>query len=136
MAELSVDITAPEIVDMHNEVLLRFGGMAGVRIPGCVESAVNLAQSAEYYSGNEDGTLGLCFIGSLMFYLNKNQCFIDGNKRTSITAALKLLGDLGLTLAASTKELEEYCVEIAMNTGLKSNDVVRWLGKMITPNVD
>ncbi len=77
MPQLSIEITGEEIIDMHDRALLQFGGMPGMRVDGCVESAIVLAKKAEYYTGNEDGTLGLCFIGSLMFYLNKNQCFMD-----------------------------------------------------------
>lgn len=86
---------------------------------------------AEYYRGSGDGTLGLCFVGSLMFYLVKNHCYPDGNKRTGLAAALRALYVLGLTLHASQAELTAYCLAIASGNVTSPDDVVRWLADRI-----
>lgn len=121
-----LSITPEEVVAIHDMVLKRYGGHPGIRVQGCLEQSIGNAELAEQYSGSDDGVSGLCFIGSLMFYINKNQCFVDGNKRTSLAVALKLLGNFGLTLDSTTKELEDYCYTIA-NDIKDSSDVVRWI---------
>lgn len=86
---------------------------------------------AEQYTGNEDGSLGLCFIGSLMYYLIKGQCFMDANKRTGLGVTLSLLASLGLTLDISQEALKEYCENVAMDREMKSADVVLWLSQRV-----
>ncbi len=120
-------ITPQEIIELHDNVILRYGGSPGLRIQECLPQVIGNAEMAEQYTGNSDGTLGICFIGSLMYYLNKNQCFVDANKRTSFATALVLLGNLGLTLDVSDVEAEQYAIRIATDQTLKSSDVVRWL---------
>jgi death-on-curing family protein len=127
MNGLPVSISPEEIIEIHDAALLRYRGLPGVRQEGCVQQVHGSAMLAEQYSGNEDGTLGLCFIGSLMFYLIKGQCFMDGNKRTGLAVALKLLASLGLTIDAMQDEAKRYCERIADDRALRSEDVVRWL---------
>jgi death-on-curing protein len=115
------------ITELHDEAITRWGGRTGVRDDGCVERSVGAAQMAEYYAGNGEGQVGLCFIGALLFYLCKNSCFIDGNKRTALLATLDVLLSYGLTLNASNDELRDYCLNIANGTVQGFDDVVRWL---------
>ena len=127
MGDLELAITIAEIVDIHDRSLVRFGGLPGMRAEGCLEQVHGNAMLAEQYSGNEDGSLGLCFVGSLMYYLIKGQCFVDGNKRTGLGVTLYLLEILGLTLQIEELALKEHCELIAIDTKMQSGDVVRWL---------
>ena len=126
---LSIDID--DIVAIHDAALARYGGLPGMRQEGCLAQVHGNAMLAEQYSGNEDGSLGLCFVGSLMFYLIKGQCFMDGNKRTGLGVALRLLANLGLTLNISPEDLKLQCEEIAMDTRMTSGEVVSWLSQNI-----
>jgi death-on-curing family protein len=128
---IELSITPEEIIVIHDAALARFGGLAGIRVDGCLQQNVGNAMLAEQYSGNEDGTLGLCFIGSLMFYLIKNQCFNDGNKRAAFATTLKLLADLGSTINATQDEMKLYCEEVATNKTIGSSDVVVWLSERL-----
>lgn len=100
-------ISAFRVGELHDEALVRWGGRPGVREDGCVDRSIGAAQLAELYAGRVDGPVGLCFIGALLFYLCKNSCYIDGNKRTAVLSALNMLLSYGLTLSCSNDELRD-----------------------------
>lgn len=129
MNALPLSISIGDIVGIHDAALARYGGLPGIREDGCLDQTLGNAMLAEQYSGNEDGSLGLCFVGSLMFYLIKGQCFTDVNKRTGLGVALFLLSQLGLTLNISQDDLTVYCEKVAMDRDLKSGDVVVWIAE-------
>jgi prophage maintenance system killer protein len=129
-----ISITVDQIIGIHDAALARYGGLPGIRQEGCLDQVHGNAMLAEQYMGNEDGSLGLCFIGSLMFYLIKGQCFVDVNKRTGLGVALFLLGALGITLSIDEIALKEHCENIATDTKMASGDVVRWLSENIVQN--
>lgn len=131
MNGLPVDITVDEIIAIHDAALARYGGLPGMRQEGCLEQVHGNAMLAEQYTGNDDGSLGLCFIGSLMYYLIKGQCFMDANKRTGLGVALTLLARLGLTFSVSQEALKEYCELVAMDREMKSTDVVLWISQNV-----
>ena len=79
-------INLARITELHDHAITTWGGRPGVRDEDCVERSLGAAQMAEFYAGNGEGPMGLCFIGALFFYLCKNSCYVDGNKRTSVLA--------------------------------------------------
>jgi prophage maintenance system killer protein len=129
MKVLPVSITLEEITGIHDAALARYGGKPGVRAEECLEQVLGNAMLAEQYGGNEDGSLGICFIGSLMFYLIKGQCFVDVNKRTGLGVTLFLLSQLGLTLKMSQHDLTVYCEKITTDRTMQSGDVVIWIAE-------
>jgi death on curing protein len=129
MSATPFTITVADVVALNAESVTREGGTPDPPKTGCVEGSVGAAEMAEFYSGTGDGTLGLCFIGSLMFYIIKNHCFVDGNKRTGLAVALKALYILGLTLDVTPDELRDYCLAIADNQVTSSENVVLWLSE-------
>ena len=67
-----------EVLYLHDESLRRYGGSAGIRELGLIESALGSAQNAFWY-----GRGGVFEIEA--------QAFIDGNKRTAAAAAISFL---------------------------------------------
>jgi death on curing protein len=66
-------------------------------------------------------------MGALMFYLIKDHCFLDGNKRTGLAIMLWLLKRFGLTLDCSQDEVRDYCLGIASGTIKTREEVVNWI---------
>lgn len=65
----------------------KFGGTAGLRDRGLVESALGAAQNTYFYGGGD-----LCDIAAAYaFHIAEAQAFLDGNKRTAVAAALTFL---------------------------------------------
>jgi len=82
-------LTVDDVLQLHDDQLERFGGSAGVRERGALESAVAVVQTTF------DGKLlhGDIFemAAAYAFHIAENQPFLDGNKRTGLDAALVFL---------------------------------------------
>jgi death on curing protein len=76
-----------DVLDLHHGSLQRYGGAAGLREPGLLDSALASAQNTLFYQNGD------CFevAASYAFHLAESQCFFDGNKRTGIGSALLFL---------------------------------------------
>jgi len=101
-------ISAEAILKIHSESIARFGGdPTETAKEGCLERSAGAAYSSELYLENPEAEEGLCFAGYLLYYLIKNHCFIDGNKRVGWAACMEVLRSLGLTVTATDDEIEE-----------------------------
>ena len=82
-------LTVEDVLALHSEQLERFGGSAGVRDRGALESAV--AVPAATFDGNllHDDLFQMA--AAYAFHIAENQPFLDGNKRTALNAALVFL---------------------------------------------
>jgi death-on-curing protein len=109
-------ISIEAILKIHTECIARFGGdTTEIAKEGCLERSAGAAFNAESYLENPEAEPGLCFAGCLLFYLIKKHCFVDGNKRVGWAACMEVLRSLGLTVIATTDEIEELCLAIADN---------------------
>ena len=123
-------LTAEQVLFIHARLMSETGGMHGVRDVGLLRSAVERPRAT---CGGEDlyGDLfhkAAAFMGSLI----GNRPFLDGNKRTAISAAGLFLMLNGYELDASQKELEAFTLGMA----LKKRDVqdaAAWFRRHSTP---
>ncbi|MEO7317580.1 MAG: Fic family protein [Chthoniobacteraceae bacterium] len=76
-----------EVDELHRESLNAFGGAAGTRDDGLVESALCSAINTTLYGGGDAFDVAAAYA----FHIAQAQAFIDGNKRTAIGAALTFL---------------------------------------------
>jgi prophage maintenance system killer protein len=124
-------ISTEVILKIHSECIERFGGdSTSAARDGCIERSTGAAWSAELYLENPDAVFGLCFAGCLLFYLMKNNCFVDGNKRVGWAACMEVLRVLGLTITATQEEVESFCLAILdKDSTIARNavDVSAWL---------
>jgi len=123
-------ITASTILELHEKV--RKGPekkLVSVAKEGCVEGSLGAAWNAEHFMREEDDTYraGLVFAAFLLFYLAKNQCFTDGNKRTALASAHEVLSGLGLTIRATSDEIADFVVDIARGEVRTSRAVAAWM---------
>ena len=77
-----------ELIAIHDEQIALFGGGAGVRDLGLIESALLRPQQLDHYGGEEDL---LTLAVRLGIGLAMNHGFIDGNKRTGAVAMIAFL---------------------------------------------
>ena len=80
-------VTLEDAFDLHADSLREHGGMPGVRDHGMIESALGSAQNVFYYAGGDAFDIAAAYA----FHLAEAQAFLDGNKRTAISAALFFL---------------------------------------------
>jgi death-on-curing protein len=98
-----------EVLYLHDESLRRFGGSAGIREPGLVESALGSAQNTFWYSHG-----GLFEIAAAYaFHIAQSQAFVDGNKRTAASSAIMFLRKNGIRIPEDDGSLHGAMIEIA-----------------------
>ena len=83
-AEISVSC---EVLYLHDESLRRFGGSAGIRERGLIESALGSAQNVFWYGHGNLFDVAAAYA----FHIAESQAFIDGNKRTAAASAISFL---------------------------------------------
>lgn len=78
-----------QIVEIHDILIQQFGGLAGIREKGLLESALAAPMMAVF--GQELHKSVYDKAAAYLFYIARNHPFFDGNKRTASAAALIFL---------------------------------------------
>ena len=82
-------LTLSEILEFHEDLIRSFGGSPGVRDLGLLESSIAMPQSG---SGNVFfHQFPFEMAAAYAYHIAQNHPFVDGNKRTALTAALVFL---------------------------------------------
>ncbi len=76
-----------EVDELHLDSLQAYGGTAGTRDDGLVESALGSAINTALYGGGDVFDVAAAYA----FHIAQAQAFLDGNKRTAIGSALAFL---------------------------------------------
>ncbi len=104
-------LTVADVLDLHDLSLQRYGGSAGVRDRGLLESAVGQPQAS--FGGeflHEDlAAMASAYLVSIV----KNHPFVDGNKRAGLAAALTFLDVNGFAIDRSTPLLYDATMAVA-----------------------
>jgi death-on-curing protein len=112
------------LLAIQGELLNRFGGLAGVRDEGLLDSAINKPKNLHAYGKPTVFELAASYATGLV----KNHPFLDGNKRIGFMAAYVFLGANGWSLQATEEEavLETLALAAGENT---EADYAAWLAK-------
>lgn len=98
------------VMAIHDEAVEMFGGTAGSRDDGLLESALSRPQNRHGYES--DATL-FDLAGSLCHGICKNPPFLDGNKRTALLSARAFLFLNGFAFEPSEVDEVENMVAVA-----------------------
>ena len=114
----------PDVVlAVHGQLLAAFGGAAGVRDRGLLESALARPKNRREY-GRTATAFDLA--AGYAFGLAKNHPFVDGNKRIAFAAAVMFLELNGYRFEAS--EAEAVLKTLALAAGdMKESQYAAWL---------
>ena len=93
-------LSMADVVALHDDLLARYGGAAGLRDEGLLESAVTRPQMAAYYEGSDLVRQAATLIAGVAY----NHPFVDGNKRTALVAGYLFLRANGTRIAAEPLE--------------------------------
>lgn len=108
-------ITVDDALWIHGELIRTFGGSAGVRDPGLLESALARPRDVFAYAGKD-----LCQLaGAYAHALAKNHPFVDGNKRVAFVVTRVFLGMNGIAFDPPEAEA------VVMVEGLASGAVTQ-----------
>ena len=94
-------IDATDVHAFHQGMLAMFGGLAGVRDEGLLDSALNRPQHLFAYEKTELFDLAAAYALGII----KNHPFLDGNKRAGFMTAALFLEVNGLRFGAPEEEV-------------------------------
>jgi death on curing protein len=103
---MTIYLTPQQILFVHARLLATSGGEAGIRDLGLLESAAARPQAV--FDGVDLYPDLLRKTAAFMESLAQNHPFVDGNKRTAITAAALFLQQNGRRMETSNAELERF----------------------------
>jgi len=108
-----------EVLSLHAEQIRLFGGSAGIRDLGLLQSAM----------GSVEATFGGAFLHETLFamaaaYLYgicRNHPFVDGNKRTAVAAALTFLAMNDMDVDADEDAFYDLVIGVAEGRASKAS---------------
>lgn len=100
-----------ELLFLQTVAIQEYGGSDGVRDSGALEAAVSRPWSASF--GQEHFPTTFEKVAALTESVIQRRPFVDGNKRTGVSAGAYLPSTLGHELTATNDELEEFAVAVA-----------------------
>jgi death-on-curing protein len=109
-----------DVLELHAQLIARYGGSGGVRDRGLLESA--LAQPRATFDGEFVHEDLISMAAAYLFHVVQNHPFVDGNKRTGLLAALVFLDLNGISITHDSPGLYELTLSVA--EGRLSKDVV------------
>lgn len=102
---------AAHAIQTHDWIIIHSGGLFGIKDIGQLESPLTHVQNDMYYPEMEDK------LTHLVFSINKNHAFNDGNKRSSLAlgAYFLELNGFDYIIRQFVKEMENIVVWVADN---------------------
>lgn len=113
-----------DVVAIHDMQITEFGGLAGMRDAGALESA--LARPLNLTAYEKPSVYRLA--ASYAFGIARNHPFVDGNKRTALVAAFTFLELNGAQVEATEAEAVLTFLDLAAGK-LPEKDLAAWLEK-------
>lgn len=115
-------LTFAQVLEIHQDQILRYGGKAGIRDVGLLKSA--LGMPAASYAGQYLHTNACEMAAAYLFHLVQNHPFADGNKRVGTVSALIFLLLNGYEFGAPEYELTELVFDVAKGKRNKAEATV------------
>lgn len=100
-----------EALRIHARQVRRFGGDAGVRDRGLLESALAMPRAS--FGGQFVHEDLPAMAGAYLYHLCKNHPFMDGNKRVALAVTLYFLTRNGKPLDVENETLQDHVLAVA-----------------------
>lgn len=123
-------LTAQQVLFIHARLLAATGGEHGVRDIGLLQSAVARPQAT--FDGHDLYPDLFHKAAALMESLAQNHPFVDGNKRTAITAASLFLLRNGRRVNSTNSELEQFTLWV-VNEHPSQTAIATWFRDNSSP---
>jgi death on curing protein len=129
MSAFGWDFPPPsELIELHRVAISTYGGMASPQKEGCVERSLASAINASLYSSHDGGDEPdlLLAAAHLLFYVAKNHCFADGNKRLAWEAMVRVFDMNGVRIEADPTDAGDLVEGVASGEHTV-RDILQWL---------
>ena len=113
-------LSANEVIEINAELVRKFGGIHGLRDLGALQSALGRLESGYYADALEEGA-------ALFESLSQNHPFLDGNKRTTITATAVFLRLNGYELLFDDMEAYRWLIGLYESGSVNKLIIDPWL---------
>ena len=123
---LSVD----DVLAIHADTIAHEGGLAGIREPGLLESAVLMPQQQFGSEYLHDGLPAMA--AAYLFHIAQNHAFLDGNKRTAVLSALVFLAVNDVEALPDPAALERTTLAVAASRCSK-DELTDWMRQAFAP---
>jgi death on curing protein len=126
-------INPERILALHQEGARRYGGDPTQRAQDidCVDGSIGAAANAASYHPEGDEDAGLILATYLIYYLAKNHCFVDGNKRVAWLSMIEVLKNLQLTVNTTEEEAYGFMLDISQGNVRSGEEVAIWLAERL-----
>jgi death-on-curing protein len=109
-----------ETLELHRQLIQRFGGASGVRDMGLLESALLRPQTGYYETLSMQAA-------ALLQSLCQSHCFMDGNKRVAFATSAIFLRLNGYRLKLDAREGESFIVNEVIGKKADIEAIADWL---------
>ena len=113
-----------DVIDIHEIMILRYGGSPGLRDAGLLESALASPRQTMFDQELYPDIAAKAAI--LLIGLLKNHPFVDGNKRTALVTTLRFLETNDCTLNATEDELFDFILNI-ITAKVNKDEATTWI---------
>ena len=117
-------LTAEQVLFIHSRVIAETGGEFGVRDLNVLQSAVERSKAT--FDGKELYPNIFSKAAALLESLVNNHPFLDGNKRTGITAVGVFLKMNGWNLVADNQQVSQFVLKVAQSE-VNHKGITDWL---------
>lgn len=117
-------LSTEDVLLLHHLSIEKAGGSHGLRDPGLLDAAVHRPQAT--FAGEDLYPTLFDKAGALCHSIIKNHAFVDGNKRTSLLAAMTMLELNGYIFKSEQEELVVFGLKID-NERLSADTIAAWL---------
>jgi death-on-curing protein len=117
--------TLQEVLELHKELIERFGGSHGVRDLGLLESALQRPQTGYYSSLSLQAA-------ALLQSLCQNHAFVDGNKRVAFAVTAIFLRMNGYRLKVDADNGESFLISQVIKKKASIDVISNWLEEHMT----
>ncbi len=119
-------LTVEEVIVIHDDLIMQFGGPPGLRDIGALESAV-LRPQMGYYDGLIEEA------AALMESLAMNHPFVDGNKRVTFFATAAFLRLNGWYIDCDSREAHSFFMGLFETNSFRFDELKSWLEEHVKP---
>ena len=115
-------LTVEDVITLHGEQLVIFGGPEGVRDRGLLESALGRPLNRWNYGESDLARLAAAYA----FGISRNHPFVDGNKRASFAAMMVFLQLNGVAFAPDPAQATAAMLALAAGD-IDEDGLARWI---------
>ena len=121
-------VTLPQAIRIHAEQLVIFGGPAGIRDEGMLESALDHPRNKFHHGGVNPAALAAAYA----FGIAKNQPFVDGNKRAAFSVMMVFLIKNNIEFDPGQGDATRIILELAAGA-LTEDELTGWIRASVAP---